>query len=62
MALEAEQEAWDEQGEVWNRGLFPLILDVCAELRANGVPIRPRSALCGAAAICGTGTRSSLSG
>jgi hypothetical protein len=41
MAVEAGQRAWDEQGEVWNRGLFPLILDVCAELRANGVPIRP---------------------
>jgi renierapurpurin 18,18'-hydroxylase len=58
MAVEAGQRASDEQGEVWNRGLFPLILDVRAVLRAHP----PRFALCGAAAICGTGTRSSLSG
>jgi len=58
MAVEAEQRAWDEQGEDWNREVFPLILDVRDVLRTNGVPIRPGStlggsALCGAAAFCG---------
>jgi renierapurpurin 18,18'-hydroxylase len=52
-AVEAEQRAWDEQGEDWNREVFPLIVDVRRVLRANGVPIRPESALCGAAAFCG---------
>jgi hypothetical protein len=53
MAVEAEQRAWDEQGEDWNNEVFPLIIDVRDVLRANGVPIRPESALCGAAAFCG---------
>jgi phenylpropionate dioxygenase-like ring-hydroxylating dioxygenase large terminal subunit len=53
MAVEAEQRAWDEQGEDWNHEVFPLILDVRDVLRRNGVPIRPESALCGAAAFCG---------
>jgi renierapurpurin 18,18'-hydroxylase len=53
MAVEAEQRAWDEQGEDWNHEVFPLILEVRNVLRTNGVPIRPESALCGAAALCG---------
>ncbi len=53
MAVEAEQRAWDEQGEDWNNEVFPLIIDVRDVLRANGVPIRPESALCGAAAFWG---------
>ena len=53
MAVEAEQRAWDEQGEDWNREVFPLILDVRDVLRSNGVPIRSGSALCGAASLCG---------
>ena len=52
MAVEAEQRAWDEQGEDWNHEVFPLIVDVRDVLRTNGVPIRPESALCGAAALC----------
>src|SRR5580704_15418456 len=52
MAVEAEQRAWDEQGEDWNREVFPLIMDVRHVLRTNGVPLRPESALCGAAAFC----------
>jgi phenylpropionate dioxygenase-like ring-hydroxylating dioxygenase large terminal subunit len=57
MAVEAEQRAWDEQGEDWNQEVFPLILDVRDVLRTNGVPIRPESALCGAAAFCGNSPR-----
>jgi renierapurpurin 18,18'-hydroxylase len=53
MAVEAEQRAWDEQGEDWNHEVFPLIIDVRDVLRTNGVPIRPGSALCGAASFCG---------
>ncbi len=53
MAVEAEQRAWDEQGQDWNHEVFPLIVDVRDVLRTNGVPIRPGSALCGAAALCG---------
>jgi hypothetical protein len=53
MAVEAEQRAWDEQGEDWNREVFPLILDVRHVLRSNGVPIRSGPALCGAASLCG---------
>ncbi|MFD3503872.1 Rieske 2Fe-2S domain-containing protein [Streptomyces sp. NPDC058676] len=44
MAVEAEQRAWEEQGEDRNHEVFPLILDVREVLRANGVPIRPRPA------------------
>jgi hypothetical protein len=51
MAVEAEQRAWDEQGEDWNNEVFPLIIDVRDVLRSNGVPIRP--APCGTAALCG---------
>lgn len=41
MAVEAEQRAWDEQGQDRNHEVFPLILDVREVLRANGVPLRP---------------------
>jgi renierapurpurin 18,18'-hydroxylase len=40
MAVEAEQRAWDEQGQDRNHEVFPLILDVRDVLRSNGVPIR----------------------
>ncbi|MGW0763163.1 Rieske 2Fe-2S domain-containing protein [Streptomyces sp. NPDC002814] len=46
MAVEAEQRAWEEQGEDRNHEVFPLILDVREVLRANGVPLRPRAAAC----------------
>jgi phenylpropionate dioxygenase-like ring-hydroxylating dioxygenase large terminal subunit len=52
MAVEAEQRAWDEQGEDRNREVFSLILDVREVLRGNGVPMRPRSAVCGSASVC----------
>jgi renierapurpurin 18,18'-hydroxylase len=54
MAVEAEQRAWDEQGEDLNHEVFPLILDVRDVLRSNGVPIGP--SLCGTTAPCGTTT------
>ena len=57
MAVEAEQRAWDEQGEDWNHEVFPLIVDVRDVLRSNGVPIRPEAARCGAAAFCGGSLR-----
>ncbi|WP_338490998.1 aromatic ring-hydroxylating dioxygenase subunit alpha [Streptomyces sp. SJL17-4] len=41
MAVEAEQRAWDEQGEDWNQEVFPLILDLRDVLRTNGVPLDP---------------------
>ncbi|MEU2272090.1 aromatic ring-hydroxylating dioxygenase subunit alpha [Streptomyces olindensis] len=41
MAVEAEQRAWDEQGEDRNHEVFSLILDVREVLRGNGVPLRP---------------------
>jgi len=44
MAVEAEQRAWDEQGEDRNHEVFPVILDLRDVLRANGVPIRAVSA------------------
>jgi hypothetical protein len=53
MAVEAEQRAWDEQGEDWNREVFPLIRDVREVLRANGVPIEEGSAVQGASSLCG---------
>ncbi|MBX9394440.1 aromatic ring-hydroxylating dioxygenase subunit alpha [Streptomyces sp. TRM72054] len=49
MAVEAEQRAWEEQGEDRNLEVFPLILDVREVLRANGVPLRPQVAACGTA-------------
>jgi phenylpropionate dioxygenase-like ring-hydroxylating dioxygenase large terminal subunit len=51
-AVEAEQRAWDEQGEDWNHEVFPLIMDVRDVLRSNGVLLRQGSARCGAAALC----------
>jgi len=53
MAVEAEQQAWEEQGGDQNNEVFPLIIDVRDVLRTNGVPLRPQAAPCGAAAICG---------
>jgi len=47
MAVEAEQRAWDEQGEDRNHEVFPLILDVREVLRSNGVPLSPRVRPCG---------------
>jgi renierapurpurin 18,18'-hydroxylase len=41
MAVEAEQQAWDEQGQDRNHEVFPLILDLRDVLRSNGVPVRP---------------------
>ncbi|MEU0761824.1 aromatic ring-hydroxylating dioxygenase subunit alpha [Streptomyces microflavus] len=41
MAVEAEQRAWDEQGEDRNHEVFSLILDVRDVLRTNGVPLGP---------------------
>jgi phenylpropionate dioxygenase-like ring-hydroxylating dioxygenase large terminal subunit len=52
MAVEAEQRAWDEQGEDWNHEVFPLILDVRNVLRTNGVPLAPSPALCSRSASC----------
>ena len=52
MAVEAEQRAWDEQGEDWNHEVFPLIIDVRDVLRSNGVPVHPGSALCGGVSPC----------
>ncbi|MFE6752639.1 Rieske 2Fe-2S domain-containing protein [Streptomyces sp. NPDC057684] len=43
MAVEAEQRAWDEQGEDRNHEVFPLILDVRHMLRTNGVPLDPET-------------------
>ena len=59
MAVEAEQRAWDEQGEDWNHEVFPLIVDVRNVLRTSGVPTRPESAPCGAAAFCGNSSLAS---
>ena len=59
MAVEAEQRAWDEQGDDRNHEVFPLIVDVRHMLRTNGVPIRPEAAVCGAAALCGSPARAS---
>ena len=42
MAVEAEQRAWDEQGQDLNDEVFPLILDVRGVLRSNGVPLAGR--------------------
>jgi phenylpropionate dioxygenase-like ring-hydroxylating dioxygenase large terminal subunit len=54
MAVEAEQQAWDEQSEDRNREVFPPVLDVRNVLRSNGVPICPGSASRGAAASSGS--------
>jgi phenylpropionate dioxygenase-like ring-hydroxylating dioxygenase large terminal subunit len=59
IAVEAEQRAWDEQGQDRNHEVFPLILDLRDVLRTNGIPIRPQTAPCGAAALCGSPPRAS---
>ncbi|MGW5638539.1 aromatic ring-hydroxylating dioxygenase subunit alpha, partial [Streptomyces sp. NPDC003832] len=46
MAVEAEQRAWDEQGEDRNHEVFPLILDVREVLRTNGVPLGHGTSAC----------------
>ncbi|MET9132016.1 aromatic ring-hydroxylating dioxygenase subunit alpha, partial [Streptomyces antibioticus] len=46
MAVEAEQRAWEEQGEDRNHEVFPLILDVREVLRSNGVPLERGTAAC----------------
>jgi phenylpropionate dioxygenase-like ring-hydroxylating dioxygenase large terminal subunit len=53
-AVEAEQRAWDEQGEDWNQEVFPLITDVRQVLRANGVPLPPAPGPAGCGASCGS--------
>jgi phenylpropionate dioxygenase-like ring-hydroxylating dioxygenase large terminal subunit len=55
MTVEAEQRAWDEQGEDRNHEVFPLILDVREVLRDNGVPL---GSTAGCAAAVGGGTAS----
>ncbi|WP_407640357.1 Rieske 2Fe-2S domain-containing protein [Actinacidiphila rubida] len=54
MAVEAEQRAWDEQGEDRNNEIFPLILELREVLRTSGVPIDPAASPCGGAAGSGT--------
>ncbi|MEU3282633.1 aromatic ring-hydroxylating dioxygenase subunit alpha [Streptomyces antibioticus] len=46
MAVEAEQRAWEEQGEDRNHEVFPLILDVREVLRSNGVPLGHGTVAC----------------
>jgi renierapurpurin 18,18'-hydroxylase len=41
MAVEAEQRAWDDQGQDRNHEVFPLICDLRKVLRSNGVAIQP---------------------
>ncbi|WP_328898658.1 aromatic ring-hydroxylating dioxygenase subunit alpha [Streptomyces sp. NBC_00441] len=61
MAVQAEQRAWDEQGEDRNHEVFSLILDVREALRSNGVPLtvsagpRGTEPCAGAAGVCGGG-------
>lgn len=61
MAVQAEQRAWDEQGEDRNHEVFSLILDVREVLRSNGVPLtvsagpRGTEPCAGAAGVCGGG-------
>ncbi|MFE5189758.1 Rieske 2Fe-2S domain-containing protein [Streptomyces sp. NPDC056628] len=56
MAVEAEQRAWDEQGEDRNHEVFPLILDVRSVLRGNGVPLGAGTPVCGAGPSGGCAT------
>ncbi|WP_262413137.1 aromatic ring-hydroxylating oxygenase subunit alpha [Actinacidiphila acidipaludis] len=58
MAVEAEQRAWDEQGEDQNREIFPLILDLREVLRNNGVALGQTASVCEGAAACGVATPS----
>jgi renierapurpurin 18,18'-hydroxylase len=44
MAVEAEEQAWDDQAVDWNQEVLPLIIDVRAVLRTNGVPMTRESA------------------
>ena len=55
MAVEAEQRAWEEQGEDRNHEIFPLILEVRDVLRVNGVPLPSRSGVCDTAAAARPG-------
>ncbi len=43
MAVEAEQRAYDQQGGDWNHEISPVMLDLRACLRRNGVPSGPQS-------------------
>ncbi|MET9966021.1 aromatic ring-hydroxylating dioxygenase subunit alpha [Streptomyces sp. NPDC006356] len=52
MAVEAEQRAWEEQGEDRNHEVFPLILDLREVLRANGVPLHGQAAAAESVAVC----------
>ena len=52
MAVEAEQRAWEEQGEDRNHEVSPLILDVREVLRANGIPVRLQAAASSTAGAC----------
>ncbi|WP_246095301.1 aromatic ring-hydroxylating oxygenase subunit alpha [Streptomyces roseicoloratus] len=53
LAVEAEQKAWDEQGEDRNHEVFAPILELRAVLRANGVPLgRPPGAACPGSVTC----------
>ena len=51
MAVEAEQRAWDEQGQDLNHEVFPLILKLRDVLRSNGVAIPPGPAVRGDPAV-----------
>jgi phenylpropionate dioxygenase-like ring-hydroxylating dioxygenase large terminal subunit len=56
MAVEAEQRAWDEQGEDRNHEVFPLILKVREVLRANGTPLQRQSPVHGTVRLNDTHT------
>ncbi len=43
MAVEAEQRAWDEQGEDWNAEVSPVLLELRKVLARCGVPIDQQS-------------------
>ncbi|MGO9605511.1 MAG: Rieske 2Fe-2S domain-containing protein [Candidatus Binataceae bacterium] len=43
MAVEAEQRAWDEQGEDRNAEISPVLLELRKVLARGGVPIEPRN-------------------
>jgi phenylpropionate dioxygenase-like ring-hydroxylating dioxygenase large terminal subunit len=62
MAVEAEQRAWDEQGEDWNREVFPLIQDVREVLRTNGAPIGAPADTLAASSLCGADGRECAAG
>ena len=58
MAVEAEQRAWDENGQDRNHEVFPLLLDLREVLRSNGVPLHSPAALPATHPVC---DRSALS-